>query len=92
MRKLRSLGTRNDAGGWTAPNATKISGTMRADLPAESKRTNKLDSTIGALPFLGPDMAAEDVPDLEDRGRVVRCLMHHERSRDLVRDVGIVHN
>ncbi len=40
----------------------------------------------------GPSMSAEYVPDLEDRGRVVRCLMHHERSSNLVRDVGIVHN
>ncbi len=39
-----------------------------------------------------PAMATENVPYLEDRGRVVRCLLHHERSRELVLDAGIVHN
>ena len=37
-------------------------------------------------------MAAEDVPYLEDRGRVVRCLVHHERSGELVHEAGIVHD
>ena len=37
-------------------------------------------------------MAGHDVPYLEDRVRVVRCLVHHQKSRELAHEVWIVHD